>query len=1032
MSTLSRMRVLLCSSSLPLALLGLASSGAAQGPVFAEPREISAEVGPAELHAVDLDGDGDVDLVSNDTSNDTRFAIHENLGGSFAAAVVLGPPSTYYPWRIAVGDLDGDGRADLVSAATVGSSYRIQWERNVSGPGIQFVPGGDVAPPTGFELARDLEVVDLDGDGHLDVVASASAGSSSSAPGAISWFQNLGGGVFAPEAPVGPGSELTPADVDGDGDADLVVYEVTGALRWIENQGGGAFGGPTLISDEVEVIGPLRCADLDGDGDLDVLAGNPEGEVVWFANDGAGTFSPAVSSGAGLAPNGVLATGDLDGDGDIDVVAESGLSFVEGSQLRWVENLGGGSFAPPVSARFERLLVKSLLVADADGDGDLDIVSGSPTDHRLVWSENLVSGDCDGDGQPDRQQIATDPALDCDGDGALDACQLEGRDCDGDGQLDACQIAANGQLDRNGDGVLDACQREWFGAPVVLATDLDSPPHACAADLDGDGVPDVVIGTATTLNWRKGLGDRTFGPEQPLVIQICSSDRTVLALDVGADGDMDLVVWGIESITVGCQAQLIENLGGGTFAPPVLLSIAPKTIEALDLDGDGDLDLVASERTSEVWRLVNNPDGLSVPTPLLVYPPFNHPPSAADLDGDQDVDLVTSNGICIGGSASVTFHENDGTGGFLPAVDLADGEALCAPWTRLGDLDGDGDLDVLVLDGVLSPPIQVVRNDGQGRFAGERSLHLGNGGYGLVFAGDLDVDGDPDLLLTNWSGEAVVWSEGDGYGSLPPARAPSPPYRFDGAVPPALPYGGAPPADVDGDLDLDLFWTRELPSGLHELSFRPNLALEDCDGDGTSDRDQIALDPQLDVNGDGVLDRCQLSLFDCNQNGVFDPLEVGSGASTDANGDRILDECQAIGQTYCTSSGGEASLLPSMLAVGSDAVEDWDLTLIARFLPLNSVGYFVASRTPGNTLPVPGSIGRLCVSGSVGRAVGGVLDSGTLGTLVAQVDLAAIPQPTGPVAAQPGETWHFQAWHRTTLAGQPTSNFTDAVRVTLQ
>ncbi|MDA8592498.1 hypothetical protein N9L90_01105 [Planctomycetota bacterium] len=52
--------------------------------------------------------------------------------------------------------------------------------------------------------------------------------------------------------------------------------------------------------------------------------------------------------------------------------------------------------------------------------------------------------------------------------------------------------------------------------------------------------------------------------------------------------------------------------------------------------------------------------------------------------------------------------------------------------------------------------------------------------------------------------------------------------------------------------------------------------------------------------------------------------------------------------------------------------------------------------------------------------------------LAAQVDLAAIPQPTGPAAAQPGETWHFQALHRTTLAGLPTSNFTDAVRVTLQ
>lgn len=152
----------------------------------------------------------------------------------------------------------------------------------------------------------------------------------------------------------------------------------------------------------------------------------------------------------------------------------------------------------------------------------------------------------------------------------------------------------------------------------------------------------------------------------------------------------------------------------------------------------------------------------------------------------------------------------------------------------------------------------------------------------------------------------------------------------------------------------------------------------------------------------------------------------------DGNGDGVLDRCEAVGGTYCTSSGGGASLLPSMVAVGSDAVEDGDLTLIARFLPQHSVGYFVASRTPGNALPVPGSIGRLCVSGSIGRAVGGVLDSSTLGTPVAQVDLTAIPQPTGPVAVQPGETWHFQAWHRTTLAGQPTSDLTDAVRVTFE
>ncbi len=61
------------------------------------------------------------------------------------------------------------------------------------------------------------------------------------------------------------------------------------------------------------------------------------------------------------------------------------------------------------------------------------------------------------------------------------------------------------------------------------------------------------------------------------------------------------------------------------------------------------------------------------------------------------------------------------------------------------------------------------------------------------------------------------------------------------------------------------------------------------------------------------------------------------------------------------------------------------------------------------------SVDPHCVSCSDGRGVGGVLNSGPLGTFVARVDFTAIPQPTGPVAAQPGETWQFQAWHRTTL-----------------
>ncbi len=121
-----------------------------------------------------------------------------------------------------------------------------------------------------------------------------------------------------------------------------------------------------------------------------------------------------------------------------------------------------------------------------------------------------------------------------------------------------------------------------------------------------------------------------------------------------------------------------------------------------------------------------------------------------------------------------------------------------------------------------------------------------------------------------------------------------------------------------------------------------------------------------------------------------------------------------------------------MTIIGSASLSVGDLTLTARLLPPQSLGDFLASLTAGSTFPVSGSIGRLCVSGGVGRAVGGILDSGPLGTFVAPVPLGAIPQPTGPVAAQPGQTWHFQAWHRTTPAGTPTSDSTDAVPVTYQ
>ena len=141
-----------------------------------------------------------------------------------------------------------------------------------------------------------------------------------------------------------------------------------------------------------------------------------------------------------------------------------------------------------------------------------------------------------------------------------------------------------------------------------------------------------------------------------------------------------------------------------------------------------------------------------------------------------------------------------------------------------------------------------------------------------------------------------------------------------------------------------------------------------------------------------------------------------------------------VGEAYClagTHNGAGVTCYGDLFARGSAIVTQNDLVLVARALPAHAFGYFLASRTAGDSLPF-GSVGRLCLGGATGRLTnaGVVLSSGPDGSFELVLDLNSIATPTGTVAVQPGETWHFQAWHRdSTESGAPTSNFTDASRV---
>jgi FG-GAP repeat/Lectin C-type domain len=169
----------------------------------------------------------------------------------------------------------------------------------------------------------------------------------------------------------------------------------------------------------------------------------------------------------------------------------------------------------------------------------------------------------------------------------------------------------------------------------------------------------------------------------------------------------------------------------------------------------------------------------------------------------------------------------------------------------------------------------------------------------------------------------------------------------------------------------------------------------DCDGNGLPDAYQIAQDPWLDWNGDGVLDGC-----------------------TSPN--------------YCTATANSTGVPSVIGADGSPLMTDNAFTLEAWDLPLNEFAYFLMSESTAFVPGFGGSMGNLCVGSPIVRLNnssdgGGVLNSGASGQVNLTLDLTSLPQ--GIVLA-PGDVWYFQLWHRDfDLIIGPTSNTSDGIEV---
>jgi hypothetical protein len=337
----------------------------------------SGGIHPEGVVVADFNGDGKLDIAVSYAANAVAVFINDGLGNFGSPIITPVPVTAVGLGSLAVGDFDGDGKADLVVATIGGSQASIVLLGNGDGTFSQQAP-----IPSSFGFLR-AKVIDLNGDGRQDLVFAMN--------GTVAVSMGHGDGTFAAttQLPAGsfPGTYfgIAVADFTGDGKLDIAALDSgspnagVGKLDFYPGNGDGTFVNPTSVDLMATFPASLANGDFNGDGKQDILIGFPNSAVIAFGN-GDGTFAITFPNTVFVYSNNLVTTNggitvfasDLTNTGKVDAVT---ADFDTGT-LQITLNGALGNF-PPFSGIFSFALAPGLsgiAAGDLNGDGVLDVV----------------------------------------------------------------------------------------------------------------------------------------------------------------------------------------------------------------------------------------------------------------------------------------------------------------------------------------------------------------------------------------------------------------------------------------------------------------------------------------------------------------------------------------------------------------------------------------------------------------------------------------------------------------------------------
>jgi hypothetical protein len=664
--------------------------------------------GATSVFAADLDGDEDCDVLSA-SRNDDKISWYENIGvspASFFERVIS--TSANNATSVHAADVDGDGDLDVLSASFLDGEIswyenRLDEEGQTGSPFLRHIITEEALG------AESVFAADVDGDGDTDVL------SASVVDDTITWYeQELGVETnddgeevevilftaHVVSATADGAKVVRAADLDGDGNIDVLSASFEDdKIAWYRNDGATppAFT-EHVISTSADSVASIHVEDLDSDGHLDVLSASRfDDKIAWYRNDGAEPipgFTEQVISTDAVSADAVFAA-DLDSDGHIDVLSASSLPGTpsKNDKVAWYRNDGSSPPDVPVFVEQEPISTTaegavSVWVADLDDDGDADLLSAGGSD-RIAWYEN------DGATPPGffRMSISTT---------ASGASAVFSADLDGDGLLDVLSAAAESDTVAWHENRLDSSE------PFLeheISTEVGGASSVYAAGLDGDDDVDVLVAGFDdgTISWFENRLDSS----EPFLEHEISTEMggasSVYAARVDGDDDVDVLAAGFEDDKISW----FENLGDSppTFEEHVVITrpeddedvpvaIGPRSVFAADIDGDGDTDLLSASSGDGLIAWYAN-DGATPPT----FTQFAITRSrelaakvfAMDIDGDGDTDVLSAST----GDDTVAWYENDGESPpsfatHFVSVGVGDPASAVA-----AEISGDGKVDIV-------------------------------------------------------------------------------------------------------------------------------------------------------------------------------------------------------------------------------------------------------------------------------------------------------------------------------------------------